>query len=64
MRALSFSDLIRLVSSFLLGRPHPAKIVSPRLSYFKDQYNLTWTVDSFLPIEESRILYRVFKVTN
>jgi len=41
------------------GRPHVARIVSPRLSYFKDQYNLTWTVDSFLPIEEYRILYRV-----
>ena len=45
------------------GRPHAAKIVSPPLSYFKDQYNLTWTVDSFLPIEEYRILYRVFSVS-
>jgi len=41
------------------GRPHAAKIVSPRLSSFKDQYNLTWSVNSFLPIEEYRILYRV-----
>ena len=48
---------------FLLGRPHAAKIVSPRLGHFKDQYNLTWLVDSFLPIEEYRILYRVFKVS-
>ena len=45
------------------GRPHVARIVSPRLSYFKDQYNLTWTVDSFLPIKEYRILYRVFTVS-
>ena len=45
------------------GRPHVARIVSPRLSYFKDQYNLTWTVDSFLPIEEYRILYRVDTVS-
>ena len=45
------------------GRPHVARIVSPRLSYFKDQYNLTWTVDSFLPIEEYRILYRVDAVS-
>lgn len=44
------------------GRPHAAKIVSPRLSYFKDTYNLTWTVDSFLPIEEYRILYRIATV--
>lgn len=43
------------------GRPHSAKIISPHLSYFKDQYNLTWTVDSFLQIEEYRILYREFK---
>ena len=42
----------------LLTRP-----VAPRLSYFKDQYNLTWTVDSFLPIEEYRILYRVDTVS-
>ena len=45
------------------GRPHAAKIVSNPLSYFKDQYNLTWTVDSFLPIKEYRILYRVFTVS-
>ena len=42
------------------GRPHAAKIVSPSLGYYKDQYNLTWTVDSFLPIKEYRILYREF----
>jgi len=41
------------------GRPHAAKIISSRLSSFKDMYNLTWTVNSFLPIEEYRILYRV-----
>ena len=33
--------------------------MSPNLGFKKDQYNLTWTVDSFLPIEEYRILYRV-----
>jgi len=41
------------------GRPHAAKIITPRLGSYKDQYNLTWTVNSFLPIEEYRILYRV-----
>jgi len=41
------------------GRPHRAKILSSNLGFKKDQYNLTWTVDSFLPIEEYRILYRV-----
>eukprot|EP00093_Oithona_nana_P010757 10757.XXX_265016_286838_1 [CDS] Oithona nana genome sequencing. len=41
------------------GRPHASKIVSNSLGSFKDQYNLTWTVNSFLPIEEYRILYRV-----
>ena len=44
------------------GRPHAAKIITPRLGSFKDQYNLTWTVNSFLPIEEYRILYRVNSV--
>ena len=44
---------------FFPGRPHAAKIVSPKLSAYKDQYNLTWSVNSFLPIEEYRILYRV-----
>ncbi|XP_023342737.1 limbic system-associated membrane protein [Eurytemora carolleeae] len=41
------------------GRPHVAKVLSAPLSYSKDQYNLTWSVDSFLKIEEYRILYRV-----
>jgi len=49
---------------FFPGRPHAAKIVSPRLSSFKDQYNLTWSVNSFLPIEEYRILYRVNSVSS
>ena len=49
---------------FFLGRPHAAKIVSPKQSNLKDQYNLTWTVDSFMPIEEYRILYRVFSVSH
>ena len=44
------------------SRPHPAKIISPKVGFFKDQYNLTWTVDSFLPIKEYRILYREFAV--
>ena len=44
------------------GRPHAAKIITPRLGSYKDQYNLTWTVNSFLPIEEYRILYRVNSV--
>ena len=48
----------KCLSNFL-GRPHRAKILSPSLGFKKDQYNLTWTVDSFLPIEEYRILYRV-----
>ena len=45
------------------GRPHASKIVSNSLGSFKDQYNLTWTVNSFLPIEEYRILYRVNTVS-
>lgn len=41
------------------GRPHPARVISPNVSFTKDQYNLTWTVDSFIKIDEYRILYRV-----
>ena len=51
------------ISSFL-GRPHRAKILSPSLGFKKETYNLTWTVDSFLPIEEYRILYRVNLVSS
>ena len=47
----------------LSGRPHAAKIISPSLSSYKDQYNLTWTVNSFLVIEEYRILYRLNQVS-
>ena len=54
---------LNLLLYFFPGRPHAAKIVSPRLSSFKDQYNLTWSVNSFLPIEEYRILYRVNSVS-
>jgi len=41
------------------GRPHTAKVTSPPLSHSKFDYNLTWTVDSFITIQEYRILYRV-----
>ena len=46
------------------GRPHQAKVVSPQLSNENDQYDLSWTVDSFLPIQEYRILYRVMLVSH
>ena len=45
------------------GRPLPAKVISPVDSFSKNQYNLTWTVDSFLRIEEYRILYRLLLVS-
>jgi len=40
------------------GRPHEAVVVSPEISPYDDQYNLIWKVDSFLKIEECRILHR------
>ena len=57
--AFDFNFLIFIFIDHHLGRPHRAKILSSNLGFKKDQYNLTWTVDSFLPIEEYRILYRV-----
>ena len=56
--------LFLLITPYITGRPHVAKILSASLGFKKDQYNLTWTVDSFLPIEEYRILYRVNLVSN
>jgi len=40
------------------GRPQPAQVTSPLVSQLRDQYSLAWTVQSFLRIEEARILYR------
>ena len=60
---LLFIKTFTFILSFL-GRPHRAKILSPSLGFKKETYNLTWTVDSFLPIEEYRILYRVNLVSS
>ena len=34
------------------------QVTSPLVSQLRDQYSLAWTVQSFLRIEEARILYR------
>nr|XP_029714386.1 limbic system-associated membrane protein-like isoform X1 [Aedes albopictus]XP_029714387.1 limbic system-associated membrane protein-like isoform X1 [Aedes albopictus]XP_029731680.1 limbic system-associated membrane protein-like isoform X1 [Aedes albopictus]XP_029731681.1 limbic system-associated membrane protein-like isoform X1 [Aedes albopictus] len=40
------------------GRPGPAQFHSPMYSRYREMYNLTWSVESFPPIEEIRLLYR------
>ena len=38
-------------------------MTSPLVSQLRDQYSLAWTVQSFLRIEEARILYRRLMVS-
>lgn len=47
----------------LTGRPAMALFRSPPISQWKDKYNLTWVVDSHIPIEEYKLYYRPFSVT-
>lgn len=34
-------------------------VIKPRVSNYHDQYNISWTVESFEPIFEYRLLYRL-----
>lgn len=45
------------------GRPGPAQFHSPMYSRYREMYNLTWSVESFPPIEEIRLLYRKLMVS-
>ena len=44
------------------GKPQIAIITSPVVSMYRDKYQLEWRVESFLRIEECRILFRIAKV--
>lgn len=44
------------------GRPGPAEFHSAPWSRSPDSYNLTWKVDSYLPLQEVRLLYRKLMV--
>lgn len=42
----------------LTGRPNVAVVRSKVAGVYRDRYNLTWTVQSAAPIQETRIAYR------
>jgi hypothetical protein len=43
----------------LTGRPKIAIFRSAPISQWKDKYNVSWSVDSFAPIEEYKLFYRI-----
>ncbi|XP_075214141.1 limbic system-associated membrane protein-like [Lycorma delicatula] len=42
----------------LSGKPNPAIFRSHHMGRFKDSYNLTWSVNSYTPIEEFKLYFR------
>ncbi|ENN83441.1 hypothetical protein YQE_00200, partial [Dendroctonus ponderosae] len=42
----------------LTAKPHPVKFVSPLVSQWKENYNISWQVESLSPIQEYKLLYR------
>lgn len=48
----------------LSGKPRPAIFRSTHVSQWKDRYNISWSVDSFAPIEEYRLYYRLLADDN
>ena len=47
---------------YLSGRPNGPEISSDVESNYSDQFNLTWTVESFAEITAYRIIYRKYLV--
>ena len=45
------------------GRPNGPEISSDVESSYSDQFNLTWTVESFAEITAYRIIYRKYLVS-
>lgn len=43
----------------LTGKPRAGIFRSTPLSQWKDRYNISWTVDSYAPIEEYRLYYKM-----
>ncbi|XP_065077868.1 leucine-rich repeats and immunoglobulin-like domains protein 3 [Ochlerotatus camptorhynchus] len=43
----------------LSGLPTVCYFESPTISSYRDQYNISWTVQSYSPIEEYRLFYRL-----
>ncbi|KAL1500967.1 hypothetical protein ABEB36_006377 [Hypothenemus hampei] len=48
----------------LTGVPPPVKVVSPRTGKCKDNYNISWEVESFTPITEYNLTYRLLGDVN
>uniref|UniRef100_A0A8D8LSB1 Lachesin n=1 Tax=Cacopsylla melanoneura TaxID=428564 RepID=A0A8D8LSB1_9HEMI len=48
----------------LSGRPNPAIFKSHPTGRYKDNYNITWAVNSYTPIEEFKLLFRKVPVHN
>ncbi|KAL1457818.1 hypothetical protein WDU94_008010 [Cyamophila willieti] len=46
------------------GRPNPAIFKSHPTGRYKDNYNITWAVNSYTPIEEFKLLFRKVPVHN
>ncbi|XP_055850770.1 immunoglobulin superfamily member 10 isoform X2 [Episyrphus balteatus] len=42
----------------LSGKPNVAVFNSPQISQYKDRYNISWTVDSYSPVEEFKLSFR------
>ncbi len=43
----------------LTGRPRAPQFRSAPQSQWKDKYNISWTVDSYAPIEEYKLYYKL-----
>lgn len=41
-----------------LGKPNPVKINSNKNGRHQNNYNISWSVDSYTPIEEFKLFYR------
>ncbi|XP_065202964.1 lachesin-like isoform X2 [Planococcus citri] len=48
----------------LSGRPTPAEFENKGNGRFRDQYNLTWSIESYPPLDEVRLLYRKMNDTH
>lgn len=40
------------------GKPNPVKITSNKNGRHQNNYNISWSVDSYTPIEEFKLFYK------
>jgi neuronal growth regulator 1 len=48
----------------LSGLPRTPAIRSTTLSQWRDKYNISWSVDSYAPIEEYKLFYKMLNHNN